>query len=82
MLLIALCFHAVFEGIALGLTKEFSATINIMLALALHKPAAALSLGVSITKNFVENGEERKGIMLLTVFAFATPVGIMIGLAL
>ena len=74
--------HALFEGIALGLTKEFAATINIMLALILHKPAAALSLGVSITKNFVENNEAKKGILMLTIFALATPIGVMLGMAL
>ena len=74
--------HAVFEGIALGLTKELSATINIMLALALHKPAAAMSLGVSITKNFVEKNEEKKGILLLSIFAAATPIGVLLGMAL
>lgn len=82
VLLTALSMHALFEGIALGLTKETSATINIMLALILHKPAAALSLGVSITKNFVEKNEEKKGIFLLTVFAAATPIGVMLGMAL
>ena len=78
----ALSMHALFEGIALGLTKELSATINIMLALALHKPAAALSLGVSITKNFKDPSELRKGIVMLTIFAVATPIGIMFGMAL
>lgn len=82
VLMLALTMHAIFEGIALGLTNEFSATINIMLALLLHKPAAAMSLGVSITKNFVEKNEEKKGILLLCVFAAATPVGIMLGMAL
>ena len=61
--MLALAMHAIFEGIALGLTKEFNAMINIMLALALHKPASSMSLGVSITKNFVENNEEKKGIL-------------------
>ncbi len=82
VLMLALTMHAIFEGIALGLTNEFSATINIMLALLLHKPAAAMSLGVSITKNFVEKNEEKKGILLLCVFAASTPVGIMLGMAL
>lgn len=82
VLLIALTMHAIFEGIALGLTKEMSATINIMLALMLHKPAAAMSLGVSITKNFVEKNEEKKGILLLSIFAAATPLGVMLGMAL
>ena len=74
--------HAIFEGIALGLTSEFGAMINIMLALILHKPAAALSLGVSLTKNFIDKNEEKKGVMLLTIFAAATPFGIMFGMAL
>ena len=82
VLLIALSMHSVFEGIALGLTSDFSATINIMIALILHKPAAAISLGVSITKNFVEKNEEKKGILLLFIFSIATPIGIMIGMAL
>lgn len=82
VLLIALSMHAIFEGIALGLTSEFGAMINIMLALILHKPAAALSLGVSLTKNFIDKNEEKKGVLLLTIFAAATPIGIMFGMAL
>ena len=74
--------HAIFEGIALGLTKDESATMNIMLALVCHKLAAAMSLGSSITKQFVENDEKRKGIFLLVVFAAATPIGIVLGLLL
>ena len=82
VLVLALSMHAVFEGIALGLTKDYSATLNIMLALLCHKVAASMSLGSSITKNFVENDEKRKGIFLLLIFAFATPCGIIIGLLL
>jgi len=74
--------HAIFEGIALGLTKDINATVNIMLALVAHKLAAAMSLGSSITKQFVENDEQRKGIFLLVVFAAATPMGIILGLIL
>ena len=73
--------HAVFEGIALGLTKDFSATLNIMLALLCHKLAASMSLGSSIAKNFAEN-EKRKGVFLLIIFAIATPSGIILGLML
>ena len=52
VLVLALSMHAIFEGIALGLTKEFSATLNIMIALMCHKIPASISLGSSITKNF------------------------------
>jgi len=82
VLVLALSMHAIFEGIALGLTKEFSAMVNIMLALLCHKMAASMSLGSSIAKNFVVNDEKRKGIFLLVIFALATPSGIIIGLLL
>ena len=58
VLVLALSMHAIFEGIALGLTKDFSATLNIMLALMCHKVPAAMSLGSSITKNFAEVHEK------------------------
>jgi len=83
VLLIALSTHAVFEGIALGLTPDLAASINIMLALLLHKSAASMSLGISISKNFADDANERlRGFILLLMFAFATPFGISLGLLL
>ena len=82
VLLIALSMHAIFEGIALGLTRETNAMINLMLGLILHKPPAAISMGVSISKNFVAKNEMKKGVMLLVIFASGTPVGVLIGMAL
>lgn len=52
ILLEALGTHAFFEGIALGLTRDSSASFNIMVGLFIHKTAASLSLGISILKNF------------------------------
>ena len=52
ILLEALATHAFFEGIALGLIKDSSASFNIMVGLFIHKTAASLSLGISILKNF------------------------------
>ena len=82
VLMLALTMHAIFEGIALGLTKEMNPTLNIMLALILHKPAAAISLGCSITKSFADKNDQKKGMLLMTLFAGATPVGVMLGMAL
>lgn len=81
VLLIALSTHAIFEGIALGLTKDLAASMNIMFALIIHKTAASMSLGISISKNFQEE-DTNKGLMLLFCFALATPIGIAIGLLL
>ena len=78
-MLIALSTHAIFEGIALGLTNDLASTINIMLALFIHKSAASMSLGISIFKNFSDE-DQKKGMMLLIIFALATPIGIAAGL--
>jgi ABC-type Mn2+/Zn2+ transport system permease subunit len=81
VLLVALSTHAFFEGIALGLTKDLAPTLNIMLGLFIHKTAASLSLGISISKNF-EKEDLSKGNLLLFSFALATPLGIAGGLLL
>ena len=52
-----------------------------MIALIIHKTAASMSLGISISKNFSEE-DSSKGIMLLISFALATPIGIALGLFL
>ena len=82
MLLVALSTHAIFEGIALGLTKERTGTINIMMALLIHKSPEAISLGVSLSKNFKTKEEIRRAIFLLVAFAFAAPIGVGIGMGL
>ena len=78
----ALSTHAFFEGIALGLTKELAPLFNIMLGLFIHKSAASLSLGISISKNFVDKQDLKKGNFMLFLFALATPLGIFIGVLL
>jgi len=47
VLMIALCFHATFEGIATGLTETPSEMWTIMMGIAFHKWAEAASLGIS-----------------------------------
>lgn len=71
-----------FEGIALGLANEISATINILLGLLIHKSPEAISLGISLSKNFKEPAEKRKAVKLLLIFSLAAPIGIGIGMAL
>jgi zinc transporter 1/2/3 len=82
ILLVALSTHAVFEGIALGLTPETTAIINIMLGLMCHKGPAAMSLGISLSRKFKRDEDRRKAIYLIILFALATPVGIGMGMLL
>ena len=80
VLLIGLGTHAVFEGIALGLTKEFRDTIFFALAIFLHKGAAGLALGIAMGKAFPSR--DKFVMIMLGVFSIFTPLGIGIGLAL
>ncbi len=48
ILLLAIGVHSIFEGIALGMTKERTIFINLMIGVTLHHIAACISLGVSL----------------------------------
>lgn len=50
--MIALSVHATFEGIALGLQTNLLSTLNIVLAVLVHKGAASSALGISLVKTF------------------------------
>ena len=76
--MIALSTHAVFEGIAVGLVGELSDLWTYLIAIGLHKWAAAMSLGISMNKNFKD--EKMTIYILLLIFSFATPLGISIGM--
>lgn len=79
LLLLALGFHGLFEGISLGIQSEIKGTLFLLLAIALHKWAASLTLGIS----FVKSGVTKKQfIIMILIFAFITPVGIALGMAL
>ena len=76
---LALSFHAVFEGLAVGLENEVSNVWYLFLAIATHKFVIAFCVGVDLvstkTKNFLI-------LLYLGTFAFVTPLGIGIGIAL
>ncbi len=79
LLLLALGFHGLFEGISLGIQSEIEGTLFLFLAIALHKWAASLTLGIS----FVKSGVTKKQfIIMILIFAFITPVGIALGMIL
>lgn len=52
MLMIALCIHATFEGIATGLQKDWAMTMEMIIAIVVHKGAAGSALGISLVKSF------------------------------
>lgn len=79
MVILALSLHAVFEGIAMGLTPSASNVWRYFFAISSHKYVIALCLGFQ----FVTNGIKNSIILLyIGVFAVISPIGIGIGLAL
>ena len=77
--MIALSVHSIFEGLALGLMKEFPPFLNLMVSILIHKFAEAMSISVALTKSQMEFSKIWKFIAL---FAFATPLGTTIGILL
>lgn len=80
VLLSALFVHAFIEGLALGLTRDERAVLNLMLAMIIHKVCAAVSLGISLSKDTTNTFASK--LVMLTVFSLATPIAIAIGLSI
>ena len=79
ILMIALSVHSIFEGLALGLSQTESAVMNMVIAILIHKGAAGSSLGISLVKTFPDNFRLCR--QLVGVFSVATPLGVLIGMA-
>lgn len=79
VLMIALSVHGIFEGLALGLMKELSQCINLMLSILIHKFAESMSICIAMTKSKMEFREIFKFILL---FSFASPLGTTLGIIL
>ena len=78
--MMALSVHSVFEGIAVGLADEKPELWEFMFAITLHKWAEAMSLCVSVSKNFED--DKRMVYILLGTFSLATPLGVLIGMCI
>jgi len=79
VLIIALSLHSLFEGLAIGLQPTFDDTMQLFLALALHKCILAFSLGL----NMVQSKLTTRAIVISSVtFSVASPLGSAIGLAI
>mmetsp|Transcript_25716 Transcript_25716/g.29596 ORF Transcript_25716/g.29596 Transcript_25716/m.29596 type:complete len:131 (+) Transcript_25716:224-616(+) len=76
--MIALSTHAIFEGIAVGVVDETKDLWTLVIAIGMHKWCEAMSLGISMSKNFKD--ENRTVYVLLLIFALATPIGVSIGM--
>ena len=79
ILLLALGFHGFFEGMALGIQGEVRNTLFLALAIAAHKWAASLTLGISIIKAQISL---KQLVIMILIFGLIGPVGIAFGMIL
>ena len=77
ILVIAIGFHAFFEGIAFGLLGEIEQAWQLAVGIIIHKSAAAISLGGA----FANSGYTFKQILVfISLFSILAPIGIIIGM--
>jgi zinc transporter 1/2/3 len=79
VLVVALCTHSIFEGIAVGIQTDFDFTGYLALSIALHNFVASISLGGT----FCRSGFTfKKSFGLVFAFSLSTPIGMTIGVLL
>lgn len=76
---VALTFHSLLEGAALGAQQNIGNTLHIFIAIQAHKGLAAYALGSSIVDSAAD---ARQFWSVICMFSFATPVGIGLGYVL
>ena len=79
MLLLALSFHSVFEGVAIGLQENSGQLLSIFIAVIVHKAVMAFSLGLNIAQSSLTR---RSFIISNVIFSLSSPVGVGLGIAM
>ncbi|KAK8519833.1 hypothetical protein V6N12_003804 [Hibiscus sabdariffa] len=79
MLIVALCFHSVFEGISIGVAEtEFNAW-KALWTVSLHKIFAAIAMGIALLR-MIPDRPLLSCIAYAFAFAISSPVGVAIGI--
>jgi len=79
LVILALCIHDLFEGIALGVASQESAVWFLLLAFASHKWVISACLGVKWSESQIR---PLVSVLYISTFCIVSPIGIGIGMAL
>jgi len=79
ILLIALSFHSIFEGLAIGLQQDLGQLISLFIAVIAHKAIMAFSLGLTLAQASLS---AKQYVMSIMIFSLASPFGMGIGILL
>eukprot|EP00088_Acartia_fossae_P014480 TRINITY_DN17759_c0_g1_i1.p1 TRINITY_DN17759_c0_g1~~TRINITY_DN17759_c0_g1_i1.p1 ORF type:complete len:336 (-),score=37.10 TRINITY_DN17759_c0_g1_i1:117-1085(-) len=79
LVILALCIHDLFEGIALGVARQESSVWFLLLAFASHKWVISACLGVKWARSSIR---PMVSFLYISTFCIVSPIGIGIGMAL
>lgn len=77
IVVVALSFHAVFEGLAVGLQQQIQDVWYLFYAIAAHKLVIAFCVGLELIAGGTRTALT---VVYMVVFALVTPIGIAIGI--
>ncbi|KAI3811572.1 hypothetical protein L1987_21297 [Smallanthus sonchifolius] len=81
LLILALCFHSVFEGIAVGVSSTKADAWRNLWTISLHKIFAAVAMGIALLRLI-----PKRPFLLTVAYSFAfgisSPIGVGIGIAI
>ncbi|KAI3801498.1 hypothetical protein L1987_29604 [Smallanthus sonchifolius] len=81
LLILALCFHSIFEGIAVGVSSTKSDAWRNLWTISLHKIFAAVAMGIALLRLI-----PKRPFLLTVAYSFAfgisRPIGVGIGIAI
>ncbi|XP_062011768.1 zinc transporter 11 isoform X1 [Rosa rugosa] len=79
LLIVALCFHSVFEGIAIGVAETKADAWKALWTISLHKVFAAIAMGIALLR-MMPNRPFLSCAAYAFAFAISSPIGVAIGI--
>ncbi|XP_066390954.1 zinc transporter 2-like [Miscanthus floridulus] len=79
LLIVALCFHSVFEGIAIGVAETKADAWKALWTISLHKIFAAIAMGIALLR-MLPNRPLLSCFAYAFAFAISSPIGVGIGI--
>ncbi|KAK1561372.1 hypothetical protein QYE76_059082 [Lolium multiflorum] len=81
LLIVALCFHSIFEGIAIGVSATKDEAWRNLWTIGLHKIFAAVAMGIALLR-MIPKRPFLMTIVYSLAFAVSSPLGVGIGIAI
>ncbi|CAA3013144.1 zinc transporter 11 [Olea europaea subsp. europaea] len=79
LLIVALCFHSVFEGIAIGVAETRADAWRALWTVCLHKIFAAIAMGIALLR-MIPDRPLLSCVAYAFAFAISSPIGVAIGI--